>query len=63
MAKGGEDKAWLEGRTRHVRFYVTEEEHALLRIAAAQADRSVSRFAVEAAVAAARKLAGKGKPK
>jgi hypothetical protein len=45
---------WLEGRTRHVRVYLTEDEHALVRAAAAKADKSVSRFSVEAIVTAAR---------
>ena len=51
------DKRWMEGRTRHVRVYLTEEEHALARAAAALADRSVSRFAVEAIVEQAKRLA------
>jgi uncharacterized protein (DUF1778 family) len=48
--KGG----WMVGRTRHVRVYLTEEEHAVVRRAAAAADKSVSRFSVEAIVEAAR---------
>lgn len=47
------DEKWTEGRDRHVRVYLTEDEHALVRAAAAKVDRSVSRFAVEAIVAAA----------
>jgi hypothetical protein len=53
MAKGDEGP-WMEGRTRHVRVYLTEDEHALVRAAAAKVDKSVSRFSVEAIVEAAR---------
>jgi uncharacterized protein (DUF1778 family) len=55
--KGG----WLVGRTRHVRVYLTEEEHAVVRRAAAAADKSVSRFSVDAIVEAARNV-GLGQP-
>jgi hypothetical protein len=54
--KGDGDERWLEGRTRHVRVYLTEEEHALVRQAAAAVDRSVSRFSIEAIMAAARTM-------
>src|SRR5207237_10935011 len=57
MAVSENDKRWMEGRTRHVRVYLTEEERALVRAAAALADRSVSRFAVEAIVEAAKGVA------
>jgi uncharacterized protein (DUF1778 family) len=56
-----EEQRWMNGRTRHVRVYLTEEEHALLRTAAAQADQSLSRFSVEAIVQAAK--TGKPAPK
>lgn len=52
MAKKTGEK-WMEGRTRHVRVYLTAEEHAVLRQAAALADKSVSRYAIEAIVTAA----------
>ena len=42
------------GRTRHVRVYLTEEEHSILRAAAALADLPLSQFAVQAIVDAAR---------
>jgi uncharacterized protein (DUF1778 family) len=62
MPKKRED--WTMGRTRHVRVYLTEDEHALLRIAAAKVDRSLARFSVEAIVEAAKKLASEeDKPK
>ena len=48
------EEGWMRGRNRPVRVYLTEAEHALVRQAAARADRSVSRFSVEAAVSAAR---------
>jgi uncharacterized protein (DUF1778 family) len=49
----------MESRTRNVRVYLTEEEHRVVRQAAAMADKSVSRFAVESVVETARaKLAG-----
>jgi hypothetical protein len=54
----GMDRAWLEGRTRHVRVYLTEEEHALVRQAAALADKSVSRFSIEAILEVARARLG-----
>jgi uncharacterized protein (DUF1778 family) len=47
---------WSVGRTRHVRVYLTEEEHAVLRMAAAAADLPLSQFSVQAIVEAARKL-------
>jgi len=47
------DEKWMEGRTRAVRVYLTPEEHKVVRAAAAVADKSVSRFSVEAIVAAA----------
>ena len=47
---------WSVGRTRHVRLYLNEHEHALLRQAAALADLPLSQFSVEAVVEAARKL-------
>lgn len=47
------EQRWMEGRTRHVRVYLTEDEHALVRAAAARADKSVSRFSIEAILAAA----------
>ncbi len=56
MTKQEGEKLWMEGRTRPVRVHLTEEEHAIVRAAAAIADLSVSRFSVEAVVAAARKL-------
>jgi hypothetical protein len=46
MARKGE--GWLQGRTRPVRVVLTEEEHKKVRIAAARADKSISRYAVEA---------------
>jgi uncharacterized protein (DUF1778 family) len=55
-----DDAGWLEGRTRPVRVYLTEEEHALVRQAAALADLSVSRFSIEAIVAASRRHLGDG---
>ena len=55
-----EDERWMEGRTRPVRVYLTEAEHAIVRQAAAQADKSVSRFSIEAIVEAARKRVGAG---
>jgi uncharacterized protein (DUF1778 family) len=54
------DKRWMEGRTRPVRVYLTEEEHALVRSAAALADRSVSRFAVESIVQEAKRITERG---
>jgi hypothetical protein len=57
MAKSEED-GWLTGRDRHVRVYLTEDEHALVRSAAAKADQSVSRFSIEAIVEAARQKIG-----
>jgi hypothetical protein len=45
----------MDGRTRHVRVYLTEDEHALVRAAAARADASVSRFSVQAIVEAAKR--------
>jgi uncharacterized protein (DUF1778 family) len=42
------------GRTRHVRVYLTEEEHSVLRAAAALADLPLSQYAVRAIVDAAR---------
>ena len=50
-----DDERWTAGRTRPVRVFLTEEEHAVVRQAAALADRSVSRFSVEAIVEAARR--------
>jgi uncharacterized protein (DUF1778 family) len=58
----GRKEGWMVGRTRHVRVYLTEAEHATVRAAAAIADRSVSRFSVEAIVAAAEKLLAEGTP-
>jgi uncharacterized protein (DUF1778 family) len=55
-----DDAGWLEGRTRSVRVYLTEEEHAIVRQAAALADRSVSRFSIEAIVEVARRHLGDG---
>jgi hypothetical protein len=46
---------WLVGRTRHVRVYLTEEEHAVVRRVAAAADKSVSRYSVEAILEIARR--------
>ena len=61
MGKGdGEESKWMEGRTRHVRVYLTEDEHALLRQAAAIADLSASRFSIEAIVSAARQTIAEG---
>jgi hypothetical protein len=57
-----DDDRWLDGRTRHVRVYLTAEEHALVRQAAALADRSVSRFSIEAIVESARKRVGSQEP-
>jgi uncharacterized protein (DUF1778 family) len=51
----------MMGRVRNVRVVLTEEEHALVRAAAAAADRSVSWFSVEAIVEAAK--ASKPTPK
>src|SRR5262249_38305624 len=45
-----------EGRTRHVRVYLTEEEHALVRAAAAKVDKSLARFAIDAIVEVANKV-------
>jgi uncharacterized protein (DUF1778 family) len=45
-------------RTRPVRVYLTEEEHALARQAAAKTDKSVSRFAIDATIAEARRVMG-----
>jgi uncharacterized protein (DUF1778 family) len=53
-----EEERWMEGRDRPVRVYLTEEEHALVRQAAALADKSVSRFSIEAIVGAARAQVG-----
>lgn len=53
MAKS-DPKGWMEGRTRHVRVYLTEEEHAILRAAAATADKSLARYSVEAIIKAAK---------
>jgi uncharacterized protein (DUF1778 family) len=53
-------KPWMEGRTRAVRVFLTDEEHAIVRAAAAKADRSVSRFSVEAIVRAAQETVGTG---
>jgi uncharacterized protein (DUF1778 family) len=53
-----EEKGWMTGRTRPVRVFLTEEEHALVRQAAALADRSVSRFSIEQIVEGARRLLG-----
>jgi hypothetical protein len=58
MTKKEAEERWLEGRSRPVRVYLTEEEHALVRAAAARADKSVSRFSVESIVDAAEKLVG-----
>jgi uncharacterized protein (DUF1778 family) len=58
MAKKEDDERWLEGRTRHVRVYLTDAEHALVRQAAALADRSVSRFSIEAIMEVARRAVG-----
>jgi uncharacterized protein (DUF1778 family) len=55
---GRKKRGWMVGRTRHVRVYLTEAEHARVRAAAALADRSVSRFSVEAIVEAAEKRLG-----
>jgi uncharacterized protein (DUF1778 family) len=60
MAAKKRKRVWSVGRTRHVRVYLTEAEHARVRAAAAIADRSVSRFSVEAIVAAAEKLLAEG---
>jgi uncharacterized protein (DUF1778 family) len=60
MPANDSDKQWMQGRTRHVRVYLTEEEHALVRSAAALADRSVSRFAVEAIVEEAKRATEQG---
>jgi uncharacterized protein (DUF1778 family) len=57
------ERGWSVGRTRHVRVYLTEEEHAILRAAAAAADRPLSRFSVEAILEAARKLVPGSKPR
>jgi uncharacterized protein (DUF1778 family) len=57
-----DDERWLEGRTRHVRVYLTEEEHALVRQVAALADKSVSRFSIESIMEAARKRMGDAAP-
>lgn len=60
--KKQEEEKWAEGRTRAVRCVLTEEEHLLVRQAAAVVDHSVSRFAVEAVVEKARRvMEGKGK--
>ena len=58
--KKADEEKWMEGRTRAVRCFLTEEEHRLVRKAAAESDKSVSRFAVEAVVEAARRAAGEG---
>lgn len=63
MAKKEEDERWLEGRTRHVRVYLTDVEHAIVRQAAALADKSVSRFSIEAVVEAATEFVKKRAPK
>jgi uncharacterized protein (DUF1778 family) len=63
MASRYEDGNWMEGRTRHVRVYLTEDEHAIVRAAAALADLSVSRFSVEAIVQVAREVATGGEAK
>jgi uncharacterized protein (DUF1778 family) len=60
MAGRKKKDGWLVGRTRHVRVYLTEEEHARVRAAAAMTDRSVSRFSVEAIVAEADKRIAEG---
>jgi hypothetical protein len=50
-----EEQGWMVGRDRPVRVYLTEEEHAAVRQAAALADKSVSRFSIEAIVEVARR--------
>jgi hypothetical protein len=55
-----EDAGWMEGRVRPVRFVLTEEEHALLRQAAALMDKSVSRSAIELAIEGARRVVSAG---
>src|SRR5262245_5074303 len=55
-------EGWMVGRTRHVRVYLTEEEHALLRAAAALADQSLARFSVEAIVETAKRALPGGLP-
>jgi len=70
MTKKQTEEKWMEGRDRPVRVYLTEDEHALVRRAAAAADKSVSRFSVEAIVekasgavqAEAKPAAGQGEP-
>ena len=59
----GDEEGWMKGRTRPVRVYLTEDEHAIVRQAAALADKSVSRFSIESIVDAARATlkGGKGK--
>jgi uncharacterized protein (DUF1778 family) len=47
------ESSWMEGRTRPVRVFLTDEEHAIVRAAAAKMDLSISRFAIEAVVARA----------
>lgn len=49
------DKEGLEGRNRFVRVALTEDEHALVRTAAALADLSISQFAIRAIVETAQK--------
>jgi uncharacterized protein (DUF1778 family) len=62
MPKGEGEERWLEGRTRHVRVYLTDKEHAMVRAAAAKADRSVSRFSIEAIIETARRVVGAETP-
>ena len=57
MSSADDDRPWMEGRDRPVRVYLTEDEHAQVRAAAAAVDKSVSRFSVEAIVEAARRVA------
>jgi uncharacterized protein (DUF1778 family) len=58
-----DERGWMQGRTRHVRFMLTEEEHTLLRRAAALLDRSVSRAAIELALEGARRVVNKAEHK
>jgi hypothetical protein len=55
-----EEAGWMEGRVRPVRFVLTEEEHALLRQAAALLDKSISRSAIELALEGARRVVSAG---
>lgn len=50
-------------RKRAVRVYLSDEEHALMRQAAAKQDKSYAEFSVDAIVAAARAELGAGKAK